>query len=265
MQLPAEIRQMVWSEVWSHRKPEVWPYFDSCRPTDGLAAISPPQLLVEIDLVLMHACHDSRAFLTSAAGGVRFLYSFGAKHNVPCRAFDPALDTLYLGWHNWDEAFWKNKHLGRHCGRDSATLDALRDNKYTECWQRVENIALQLDAIKANGGRYAGGFSTYSAGILAIFPRLKSVSIVVKSHVPLDSHLYSGQVYVPEHRCRLVEAAEDLVYSGRHPAHQWIYELWDFLEFLRHPDQAIATHIQTFEIYVARRGHTQWEKYPRRV
>ncbi|KAL1876458.1 hypothetical protein Daus18300_002702 [Diaporthe australafricana] len=132
MYLPAEIREMVWREAWSHRKPEVCTHLNTESPTEGLHGFPPTQLIVDIDLVLVHACHDSRAFLTSKAGGVRFRYSRFAKCNVPCRAFDPTLDTLYLGWHNWDEVFWKSEHLGRHSNCDADVLKTLPDNKHAE-------------------------------------------------------------------------------------------------------------------------------------
>lgn len=42
--------------------------------------------------------------MTSNAAGVRFRYSLATKGDVPCRAFDPAVDTLYLGGHNCEDA-----------------------------------------------------------------------------------------------------------------------------------------------------------------
>lgn len=104
MQFPLEIRDMIWSEACANRKPEVCTHLYTRRPTKGLPGFPPPQLIVDIDLALMHTCRESRAFLTSKAGGVRFRYSLTAKRNVPCRAFDPALDTLYLGGHNFEDA-----------------------------------------------------------------------------------------------------------------------------------------------------------------
>lgn len=95
---------MIWSRAWASRKPEVCTHLNTKPPSKGLPGFSPNQLIVGIDLALMHACRDSRAFLTSKAGGVKFRYSLAAKRNVPCRAFDPSLDTLYLGCFNWDEA-----------------------------------------------------------------------------------------------------------------------------------------------------------------
>lgn len=104
MLLPREIRDMIWSEAWANRKPEVCTHLYTRRPSKGLPGFPPTQLVVDIDLGLMHLCHESRAFLTSKAGGVRFRYSLAARRNVPCRAFDPALDILYLGGHNFEDA-----------------------------------------------------------------------------------------------------------------------------------------------------------------
>lgn len=104
MKLPWEIRHMVWSEAWADRKPEVCTHLYTRSPTKGLPGFPPTQLIVDIDLALMHTCCESRDFLTSKDGGVRFRYSLAAKRNVPCRAFDPALDTLYLGGHNFKDA-----------------------------------------------------------------------------------------------------------------------------------------------------------------
>lgn len=104
LQLPCELRDMVWSAAWANRKPEVCTHLFTRDPTNGLPGFAPPQLVVDIELTLMHICRDSRAFLTSKVGGVRFRYSRVAKLNVPCRAFDPALDTLYLGGHNYEDA-----------------------------------------------------------------------------------------------------------------------------------------------------------------
>lgn len=104
MQLPCELRDMIWAEDWANRKPEVCTHLYTRPPTKGLPGFPPPQLVVDIELALMHVCRDSRAFLTSKTGGVRFRYSLTAKRNVPCRAFDSALDTLYLGGHNFEDA-----------------------------------------------------------------------------------------------------------------------------------------------------------------
>lgn len=104
MQLPCELRDMIWGEAWADRKPEVCTQLYNTNPTKGLPSFPWKQLIVDIDLTLMHVCRESRIFLTSKAGGVRFRFSLAAKHNVPCRAFDPALDTLYLGMHNFQDA-----------------------------------------------------------------------------------------------------------------------------------------------------------------
>ena len=95
---------MVWSAAWATRKPEVCTHLYTRSPTKALPGLPPNQLTVDIDLALMHTCHESRAFLTSKAGGVKFRYSLAVKRKVPCPAFDPVLDTLYLGSHNWKDA-----------------------------------------------------------------------------------------------------------------------------------------------------------------
>lgn len=95
---------MIWSEAWASTKPEVCTHLYTRSPTKGLPGFPPTQLIVDIDLALMHTCHESRAFLLSKAGGVRFRYSRAAKCNVPCRAFNPAVDILYLGGHSFEDA-----------------------------------------------------------------------------------------------------------------------------------------------------------------
>lgn len=104
MELPCELRDMIWAEDWATRKPEVCTDFYTRPPTQGLPGFPPAQLIVDVELALMHVCHESRAFLTSKTRGVRFYYSLAIKCNVPCRAFEPALDTLYLGGYNFEDA-----------------------------------------------------------------------------------------------------------------------------------------------------------------
>ncbi|KAJ0114723.1 hypothetical protein J7T55_004967 [Diaporthe amygdali] len=261
-QLPVEIRDIIWSGAWANRKPEICTHLNARSPTNDLPGFPPTQLTVDIDLALMHACKESRAFLTSTAGGVRFRYSLASKHNVPCRAFDPALDTLYLGWHNWDEAMWKNEYLGWHSRNDPNTLPTLPDNEFTETWQQVQNITLQ-PGLFVPGMRFAPRFTWICNGLLETFPKLERISVVVNPFVPLESSVM-GEICVgvPNRRCRLVEVSGDTTFPGKQPYQHWADDMREVLKDTREPDHTIPLQIQNFEVYVGRRGRMQWKKHP---
>lgn len=78
MQFPQEIRDMVCSAAWATRKPEVCTPLYTRSPTKALPGLPPNQLTVDIDLALIHTFHESQAFLTSKAGGVKLRYSLAA-------------------------------------------------------------------------------------------------------------------------------------------------------------------------------------------
>lgn len=97
MLFPQEIRNTIWIEASSNSRPEVCTHLMTKSPRNGFPGFPRGQPTVDINISLMKTCRDSREALTSKAGGIRFRYCLAINANVPCRAFDPWRDTLYLG------------------------------------------------------------------------------------------------------------------------------------------------------------------------
>lgn len=159
---------------------------------------------------------------------------------------------------------WKNNYFDRTSRFRPHTLPALPVNEFVDCWQKVENIALEPGTLFPTSTQYP--FPTVSdtrAGISATFPKLRKISIVVNSFVDLESS-FTGEAAVcpPTSRCRLVEAAGETTWPGRQPRKHWLDTIREEIELLRVPVQAIPLSVQNFEVYVGRQGRKQWKKHP---
>lgn len=157
---------------------------------------------------------------------------------------------------------WENGYFRRRTRQGPHTLPTLSDNDFVDCWQEVQNIALQPDMLFPSYDIFPK-MSDIRPGIAATFPQLRRISIVVNPFVDLESVL-GGEavVWPPTRRCRLVEAAGDTTWPGRQPEKHWLDTVRDEVELLREPDNAIPLTVQTFEVYVGRQGHKRWKKHP---
>lgn len=141
----------------------------------------------------------------------------------------------------------------------------LPDNEFLECWQKVENIALEPGVLFPSQ-RIFPTISDTRAGITATFPQLRRVSIVVNPSVDLESS-FKGEAVVcpPTRRCKLVEADGDTTWPGRQPRTHWLDIIREEIKLLRTPDDAISVSVQTFEVYVGRQGHKQWKQWQKQA
>lgn len=157
----------------------------------------------------------------------------------------------------------RNRHLHPpHTEPYTSTWLPLPDNEFVDCWQEVQNIALEPGVLFPSSLIFPT-ISDTRAGISATFPKLRRISIVVNPSVDLESAA-DGEASVcpPTRRCRLVEASGDTTWPGRQPREHWLDTIRAEIELLQAPDHAIPLTVQTFEVYVGRKGYKQWKKYP---
>lgn len=165
-------------------------------------------------------------------------------------------------------AVWENEyfHLPNRHRRPPhtppRTWPPLPGNEFVDCWKQVQNIALEPGVLFPSSPIFPT-ISDTRAGISATFPQLRRISILVNPFVDLESAV-DGEAAVcpPTRRCRLVEASGDTTWPGRQPKKHWLDTIREEIELLRAPDHAIPLSVQTFEVYVGRKGYKQWKKYP---
>lgn len=157
-------------------------------------------------------------------------------------------------------AVWKNEYFHQRSWQHNPfqAFLTLQDNEFVDCWQEVQNIALQPAIILPSTDSYNA-----RAGISATFPQLRSISIVVNPFVDLERSICGeAAVCAPTHRCRLVEADGDTTWPERQPPLHWLDNVRQQIELLQAPDRSISLSVQNFEVYVGRQGRKQWKKYP---
>lgn len=157
---------------------------------------------------------------------------------------------------------WKNNIFHWESRNRPHTLTNLPDNEFVDCWQKVENIALEPGVLFPSTSIFPT-ISDTRTGITATFPQLRRVSIVVNPFVDLESS-FMGEAVVcpPTRRCRLVEAGGDTTWPGRQPYRHWLDVIREEVQLLRAPDHAISFSVQIFEVYVGRQGRKQWKQHP---
>jgi hypothetical protein len=184
--LPSELRLHVWGFTL-HDIPEVcivWPLnpdpVGSASENDGFGPVIESPLLVDTHFpVAMHVCRESRAFVQSPASGVRFRASEAAEIPVPFRAFQPKMDTLYIGYSNY------------HSVATAISFGFLEP----EFLLQVEHLAVDVMC------------PWESADLLPLAsPNLQSVSLVVA-----DTTLRPKHFQPPARRCKLEGLAENEV------------------------------------------------------
>jgi hypothetical protein len=95
--LPLELRQMIWHLALPDDEPEVFVIQAAHIDQKVQSAPPEPKTVDTAFPVLMHTCHESRAYVQNHSG-IRFHFSAEADCEVPYRPFRPELDTVF-----WDE------------------------------------------------------------------------------------------------------------------------------------------------------------------
>ncbi|GAB1310621.1 2EXR domain-containing protein [Madurella fahalii] len=181
--LPVELQLAIWELAIPDPTPEVcviWPlYIDRHRGED------PIQPLV-VDTAwppIAHVCHASREVVL-ASGQLRLRYSPTAGFDVPFRAFDPAIDTLY-----W--CHWQVDVMGRFLTRpENAPLA-----------RALRHIAIETSAA------YPPSELAEIIRRAAIY--LKTLSFVIPDSS--DGHRACEAFYPPTRRFRLRDIPDDVV------------------------------------------------------
>lgn len=159
---------------------------------------------------------------------------------------------------------WKNEYF-HWCDRHQPPpriLPQLPENEFVDCWQEVQNIALEPGLLFPSSDHFPT-MSETRAGISATFPQLRRISIVVNPFVDLESAgMGEAVVWPPTRRCRLVEAFGETTWPGMQSPKHWLDTIREEVELLRAPDHAMPFTVQTFEVYAGRQGRKQWKKHP---
>lgn len=179
---PVELQNAVWA--LSVRDPEhevciVWPL-----AIHGWREGEHPVLPFMVDTAwptAAHVCHSARTSLLRS-GALRLRHSRTAGFAVPCRAFDPAIDTLY----------WRQSQAG-------AMQVFFRDSANATMARSLCHVAVELPV-------------TYPPSELAEFVRQRAVFLrTLALVVPDSSDNYSVQTEFvpPSRRCRLQDIPEE--------------------------------------------------------
>ncbi|KAI4604222.1 hypothetical protein KJ359_000353 [Pestalotiopsis sp. 9143b] len=187
MQLPCELRAMIWNESMPEDVPEVCilsPEGEGENGEDDDDEMCCPDQSLTVDTafpVLMHICHESRAH---ALRHTRLRFSPAAGVGVPFRAFRPDLDVLYIP-----------------PGRSQAVAASQEQHPggKAKLFGRVRHVALAYwrPLCTSTPAKPPSASCVFQG-----FPRVQSISVVVPSSTELPSQrkLYSP---VPAGRCRL--------------------------------------------------------------
>lgn len=259
--LPTEIRLMVWSLAHQDSKEDhsagVCVLYRTTPPKYGVPAINSDLPCIDIPFPhLMHACAESRASVLTVQSNVQFRYSPEAGCNIPCRALDPDLDTLYLSHAVFDAAMAQSRYFGGHeQGVKKVAIDA----------------CVLIDMAEHKIRRQ----------IMPRFPGLREIKIVLTSEnlgVRAQSRLAP-----PAHRFRLVQVSSPTreiqrwllhlrlkAHQRNHPAPGAGYLLqagfwFPMLAPLGHGPQVDTPEFKPYVFHTAVRGkdgRTMWKKYP---
>lgn len=161
MQLPCELRNMIWHEAMPYEISETCILLQASSSTAQQKLSSCYPCTVDTAFpVLMHICHETREF---ASKRLQFRYSTAARTMVPFRTFRPELDVLYV---HGTQSLSSLRYL------EEPILKQVR-RLAVGCWRPL---------CAATASRPAS-----AACIFGVFPQVESISIVLPSSKQLPS------------------------------------------------------------------------------